>query len=230
MLETDLSEHVRLIRADNDDGGAPAVIAFGGIMEGLGAPEFEFFNTFNRLGMNAMFVRDPQQSWYSRPIPGLGDTTDEIALAIRRMADEYFPGRKIVTIGNSMGAYAAMVFGVLCGFHSALCFSPQTFISRELRTKHRDARWAAQIDPLTSIGYGDVRPLLAGKPNFNADIFIGAKDKLDGVHADHLKDLENVAIHRFTHLFKRPGHSVANWLSKRGRLGPLLDERLRRVG
>jgi prephenate dehydrogenase len=50
-----------------------------------------------------------------------------------------------------------------------------------LRAKRHDARWAAQIDPLTSIGYGDVRPLLAGKPNFKADIFIAAKDKLDEV-------------------------------------------------
>jgi hypothetical protein len=52
-----------------------------------------------------------------------------------------------------------------------------------LRAKHHDARWAEQIDPLASIDYGDVRPLLAGKPGFKADIFIGAKDELDGVHA-----------------------------------------------
>jgi pimeloyl-ACP methyl ester carboxylesterase len=96
-------------------------------MEGLGAPEVEFFNTFNRLQMRARFVRDPQQSWYSKPIPSPGETTDEIALAIRRLADEHFPGRKIVTIGNSMGAYAAMVFGVLSDFHSALCFALEIF-------------------------------------------------------------------------------------------------------
>jgi hypothetical protein len=124
MLETDLSEHVRLIRVDSDEKGAAAVIAFGGLMQGLGAPEFEFFNTFNCLRMSAMFVRDPRQSWYSKPIPGLGETTDEIAQTIRRLADEHFRERKIVTIGNSMGAYAAMVFGVLCDFNSALRFSP----------------------------------------------------------------------------------------------------------
>ncbi len=230
MLESDISEHVRLVRADGDQDSATAVVAFGGIMQGLGAPEFEFFNTFNRLRMSAMFVRDPRQSWYSRPIPGLGDTTDEIARSLRRLTDEHFPGRKIVTVGNSMGAFAAMLFGVRCDFHSALCFAPQTFISRELRAVHNDARWSEQIDALAAVDYADVRPLLLGKPNFKTDIFIGAKDRLDGVHAKHLKDLENVTIHRFTNLFNRPGHSVANWLSKRGRLGSLLHTHLQRVG
>ena len=224
VLEIDLSEHARLFRADGDKDSDVAVLAFGGIMQGLGAPEFEFFNTFNRLRMSALFVRDPVQSWYAGSIPCLGRNTDEIALSLRRLTAEAFPGRKVVAIGNSMGGFAAMMFGALCGFHSALCFAPQTFICPGLRERHGDKRWALQLDAISGVTYCDLRPLLARHPRFKTDIFIGAKDRLDGLHAAHLNDLENVTTHRFAQLFNGPGHDIANWLKQKGRLSGLLQE------
>lgn len=90
-------------------------IAFGGIPQGLGVPVFEFMRALNTAGVSSLFMKDPSQGWYQRPIKGLGDSPTEIANSLSGLLQKCFPGRRVVAVGNAMGGFAAIAFGCLCG-------------------------------------------------------------------------------------------------------------------
>jgi len=102
-MSSNISQHVTLYRSRLDGVlGRHALIAFGGISVGLGMPVFEFFRTLASLGIDVLFIRDPKQGWYQRPIPGLGNRASEIAENIMALTGTLFPNRKIIAVGNSM--------------------------------------------------------------------------------------------------------------------------------
>jgi hypothetical protein len=118
-------------------------VAFGGISKGLGTPVFEFMRTLSMAGVSSLFVKDPLQGWYQRPIEGLGNNPAEMGKRLSELLRENFPGKRVVAVGNSMGGFAAIAFGYLSGLNRVIAFSPQTFISQELRQKNviLDGNW-----------------------------------------------------------------------------------------
>jgi predicted esterase YcpF (UPF0227 family) len=221
MDELTISPHMKVYRSRL--GGARsrhAVIAFGGISLGLGMPEFEFFKTLTSLGIDALFIRDPGQGWYQRQIPGLGDSATEISENISAHVKILFPNQTIITIGNSMGGYAALMFGCLCGFEKILTFCPQTFISPDLRTKHGDHRWQDQIDSIEIQEFADVAELLNHSKSLETHIYVGKDQPLDLIHAQRVAGVKNVAVH----LIEGCGHNVSQFLLDSGRLNTIIDQ------
>jgi hypothetical protein len=161
--------------------GQAAVVAFGGISQGLGIPVFEFVRTLTGMGVACMFVKDPSQKWYSS-VEGLGESPDQIAQTLSRLTKDHFPNRRILTLGNSMGGFAAILFASLCGFEKAVAFAPQTFISRELRRRYEDRRWAAQLDGLQHT-YSDLSTL----PIRPITVFVSPESRLDLIHAERIR-------------------------------------------
>jgi hypothetical protein len=211
-----LSENVQMYAASGEE--KPFVcIAFGGISKGLGTPVFEFMRTLSAAGVSSLFVKDPSQGWYQRPIEGLGNTPNEIAINLTELLRKNFPGKRVVAVGNSMGGFAAIAFGCLSGLDRAIAFSPQTFIGPELRQKYRDTRWQTQIDQIPKIHFGDLKPIVAFK-NIKIDIYAGGKTTLDVVHAHHLDGMQNVHIHLLTEC----GHDASKWLREQGMLDKLI--------
>ena len=131
------------------------VIAFGGLQQhigggrGGGVQPYEFVRSCRKAGARcALFVRDPTRCWYCR---GLGEggaggaggaggvggaggatvgssfTFEGMVEVLRAEVDSVRP-RRLVTIGSSMGGYAAVRAGVLLGADLAVAFSPQVFI------------------------------------------------------------------------------------------------------
>jgi pimeloyl-ACP methyl ester carboxylesterase len=218
VKETTLSENVKLLCAQTPGAAPWAVIAFGGIAQGLGMPVFEFFKTLDALGIDALFVRDPTQSWYQHRIEGLGDGPEAMAAALTTLLERHLPRRRILAIGNSMGGWAAMLFGCLCRFDAALAISPQTFISPSLRREHSDFRWATQIGSIRNPCVEDLRPLLQGSCCPKVSIYVGESDRFDRIHAARLEDIPQVQVHVLEHC----GHDAATCLRDRGMLLPIL--------
>jgi len=214
-----VSENVLLFKAEGSDHAGFACVTFGGIAQGLGVPVFEFFRTLQAAGIDSLFIRDPSQGWYQKPIPDLGPEPQAMAERISALVAECLPRRPVVAVGNSMGGFAAMLFSKLCGFEAAVAFSPQTFITPELRARHDDHRWQEKIDAIPALQLGDLRSVLA-QGSAQVKIFSGARDRLDVVHARHLEGLPRVSVT----LLPECGHDASRWLKGQGRLEEVILE------
>lgn len=199
------------IHMDFQSPGHPLVVAFGGINAGLGIPPFEFFNLLNGVQLNKLFIRDYEQTWYQLGVNEDFRTPNDLAAHIRELAD----GSPIITLGNSMGGYAAILFGVLVQARQVIAFSPQTFLDKWNRLVFFDRRWPRQISRTQNEverngnpkHYLDLRSFLAlhDYPT-EIEVHYSSNHRLDRIHSERLRKSKHVSLspHRTnTHLLTR---------------------------
>lgn len=185
------------------------VVSFGA--KGGGHGVFHFFKLLKPLpGFSKLLVRDPNPHWYNDGIPGVGETVEEIAASIRLEA-ERLGGRRIVTLGPSMGAYAAILFGCLMEAERAIALAPQTVLDSRLR----------HSPPATlELQAPDLAPFIERAPATAVDIVAGWDDPLDVFHAQRVADLPSVRV-----LALRGGvHGFVEDVHREGKLVPLITE------
>ena len=214
--------------AETPDPAMRTLIAFGGIKGALGIAPWEFFRVTEGVDARRLFARDLDQVWYLAGIRGLGGTVDETAAAL---AGE-LPvggGRRAVAVGNSAGGFAAIVFGVRCGFDEVHAFSPQTAIDRSHRARWLDARWLPQMFHVRRLrglapAQLDLRRLLEERAGDGPEIHVHycARHRWDRLHAEHLEGLPGVRLHRY----EEGGHRLVRVLRDSGRLRELLGAAL----
>ena len=111
-----------------------------------------------RGGQNhVVFVTDKNRAWFNRP--GLVERTLNTILehAARRAI------KRVITIGNSMGGYAAILFAGPLGAHRAISFVPQfTMDDRVLR----EARWQNYKAGMTAFHVPSLSDCMAGPTRF----------------------------------------------------------------
>ena len=195
--------------------GSPAVmIAFGGIKLGLGVPTFEFFRLASDLPVHKLFFRDVHQAWYHRGLPGVGARIDEIAAFIQREIGSV-GARRVAVFGNSMGGYAALLFGALIQAQEVHAFAPQTFLSPWQLLKSRDFRWKRDIWRVyLSADYRrhlDLRGALCAAKKTQFHVHFSPTNRLD---ARHLAACANVHLHAHP----EGGHRVVKALRDNGTL------------
>ena len=123
------------------------VITFGGLTAAgharvltPGVAQHELVGSCTRLGVkHALFVRDLLQSWYLRRPPSAADAiadrqdpcTDcyDPLIALLRVEIAALQPKYIVTVGASMGGYAAIRAGVMVGATTAIAFGPQVVLA-----------------------------------------------------------------------------------------------------
>lgn len=202
-------------------------ITFGGLLMRVGMmPPFEFFNVLSESApAKKLFVRDHQQSWYHRGVRGAGPDIEAVRHALEQIRDELRPER-VVTLGASAGGYAALLFGRLLGVDEAHAFSPQTFISPELRRRHGDDRWERRWSALMRSGgyeprYGDLAEVFESTPGDRTRFVVhfGRGDELGSVHAKWLASRAPEVERR---RYDIDDKQVVRHLRERGELQPLL--------
>jgi pimeloyl-ACP methyl ester carboxylesterase len=204
------------------------LIAFGGIYGGLGVPPFELFRATSAIPVKRLFVRDLEQAWYHRGLPGSGGTIEELAQTLRELVDGNGV-KRLVLAGNSAGGYAALLFGTLLGADVALSFAPQTVIDLDVLASMDDHRWDQRLGELADAGALDERwldlartlPALR-RANTRYEVYFDDGFATDRLHAEHIGQLAGVRLHA------RSGgaHSVAQELRSTGELGRILGEAL----
>lgn len=115
--------------------GATLVIAFAGADANIGGagiaggvPSFEFANAFRRAGVDrALFVRDALRSWYLRGIGDAGHDFESVVRVLEREIETVQPSR-VITVGCSMGGYAAVRAGLALRAQTILAFGPQVVL------------------------------------------------------------------------------------------------------
>ena len=197
---------------------------FGGFFAGMGMMPFEFFKSSQILKENKIFFRDFSQAWYQNGLPGIGRDIYEVRDYINQKIAQ-LNASEVFFVGNSMGGYAAILFSTLVGSGQAIAFAPQTFISPLKRLKYRDNRWAPQVlkayrSSIFKKHHWDLQPLLAKRTDLSTiHIFVSRKNRLDFIHANQLRCIDNVTIHEYD----VGGHALVKYLRDAGKLPDILN-------
>ena len=221
--------------------GAPLVIAFG-FVSWTTRPAFDFYGRLRKLEqvsgqhLTKILVRDSGNAWYHRQIAGLGNHVDETAQALRELVRRIAPSQ-VTTLGQSMGAYAAVMYGLLLDAQQIVAFGPLSFLDVQQARLYHELRWLpvmeslAQDPPLS--GYYDLAALCRARATEHTQLHLvfgtrpdvanlGASASesvnLDAMHAQRLAAFGRCTLHPFP----QSGHAVVQHLIDTQRINGLL--------
>ena len=175
------------------------LISFSGVGIGLGVPFFEFKKVVDPHRIKKIFVRDLYKSWYHAGLKGLAESIDESIPVLKELIADS-GARKVLTMGNSMGGYAAILYGILLEADEVMAFAPTTFANWKNRLRYLDLRSHYQYlknAPVKPYHYYDLRQVPGlEKPIIN--IYFDTDYWSDRNHARHLaRGHDNVRLHPY---------------------------------
>ena len=238
----------RLVATTGDDvlvdrivPGAPLVIAFG-FVSWTTRPAFDFYGRLRKLEqasgqhLNKILVRDSGNAWYHRRIAGLGNHVDETAQALRDLVRRIAPSQ-VATVGQSMGAYAAVMFGLLLDVQQIVAFGPLSFLDVRQARLYHELRWLPVMESLAqdppASGYYDLAALCRARATEHTQLHLlfgtrpdaansGASASesvnLDAMHAQRLAAFGRCTLHPFP----QSGHAVVQHLIDTKRINGVL--------
>jgi SAM-dependent methyltransferase len=211
------------VKVDMGSDARTLLIVFGGVTGWLEVPRFDFLRVVRGIPVKWIVVRDLQQAWYHRGIPGHGATIAETADALSSLIARHDVER-VVTMGASAGGYAALLFGALLDAEQALCFAPQTVLDLDVLARMGDHRWERHLASLAAEDaldeqWTDLLGVLGSAPAATrCHVYFDDSFHPDRAHAERLRALECVRLYRFG----AGRHQIGRLLAKTGVLAPLL--------
>jgi acetyl esterase/lipase len=202
-------------------------VFFGGIAGGMGMPPFEFMRIMESIRAKKLFLRDLAQAWYQSGLPSIGPRLVDVTGYLRQTI-ESADCRNVVFMGNSMGGFAAILFGASLKVTAVHAFSPQTSITRRYRLQQWDRRWRSQIHRAYSCAPKaelclDVSPIVEhAKGRTPIHIYFGETNRLDRAHATRMAKLPGVRLHAYA----EGGHQLVRHLRDSGELASILHHAL----
>ncbi|WP_232730565.1 hypothetical protein [Janthinobacterium sp. 64] len=221
--------------------GAPLVIAFG-FVSWTTRPAFDFYGRLRKLEqasgqhLNKILVRDSGNAWYHRRIAGLGSHVDETAQALRELVRRIAPST-VTTVGQSMGAYAAVMYGLLLDAQQIVAFGPLSFLDVRQARLYHELRWLPVMESLAqdppASGYYDLAALCRARATdatqlhlvfgTRPDMANGGASASESVNLDAMHAQRLAAFGRSTlHPFPQSGHAVVQHLIDTKRINGLL--------
>ena len=185
-----------------DNNSNSLLVTFGGIKQGMGMPVYEFYNSLKTIKCDKVFIKDIYQAWYHK---GINEDINNIA-KLKELLKSIIEKKvytKVVFIGNSMGGYGAILFGVLLNIDKVIAFSPQTFIDRMNRFWYKDNRWSNEITNVylnnsNQKRFYDLNTYLKKKSySTKIDVYYSKNDKLDCYHSQKLNKQSNIRFYSF---------------------------------
>ncbi|EIX4510455.1 hypothetical protein MKI77_004442 [Escherichia coli] len=144
---------------------------------------FDFWKSANELPYNILLINNGKNEWYQDSIPGFSSSISETIEKIKYIA-ERLGCNEIITIGVSMGGYAASLFGALLDCR-VLAFSFDTVLKYPL------SRSAKRMPKKTKIIYKNLRPIIKNS-NCRITALCGEMDFPDLLSLSRISDLKNV--------------------------------------
>lgn len=193
------------------EGSTKLVIFFSGAGPRDGT--FNFWKLGNKLGAHRLFVNDSRNHWYQSGVPGLGETIDETLSTIRLWVRK-LGVKEIYAIGQSMGAYGAILYGARLGAR-VLAFGAETMLNLEASNS---ARLLGKNTPMV---HPDLRDLIADarRPIFG---FAGEREPIDLYCMSKVNGPPNYYPRTIADI----GHDMARRLHSRKRLEPFMNRLL----
>ncbi|MEM9829421.1 MAG: hypothetical protein AAF944_02225 [Bacteroidota bacterium] len=204
------------------------LVSFGGVRQGIEIPVFEFFNSISEIDCDKIFLRDFSQAWYQKGVDrSINDVDRVIHFLTNSIRKNQY--KKVCFLGNSMGAYAAILFGTMLNVDRVISFAPQTFIDRWHRLLYADKRWKTEIKSIYAYEnkieeYFDLKQYLNSKNNYKTkiDIYYSPTHRLDKAHAERMRKSLNIKLTPI----KEGGHGVVKTVIDNGSLVTLVEEAL----
>ncbi|UEM22225.1 tetratricopeptide repeat protein [Skermanella mucosa] len=207
---------VEWFRLDRNPDSDVLAVVFSHVSEQPG--RFSFYGSFRDIAVNKLFVNTPGNGWYRDGVPGLGDDVDSTADGIRILMQQIAP-RTVVCVGNSMGAYAALLFGVLINADRVLAIGPETLLDQP---GSRSRGFLAGRPPPSS--YADLLPVLSlPAADRRTSIVIGESDPSDVECARRVAHLPGMRLRSM----RGVGHEVPAMLHRFGAWRPLIRDFVR---
>lgn len=206
----------------DEPGGAEVVLVFfAGFGGGFGGmPAFEFRNTVSDVAAHKLFLRDPSGLWYLGGLPSIGDSADAVAAYVRDHCARH-GAKRVVTVGNSSGGYAALLFGILIDADEVHAFAPKTRLvlpedfhdQEKLRLIHHHM---GKDHP-----YLDIKRLLADGRGARTMLHIHYPngDTVDAKQARRMAGIRNVKLWKY----RWRTHALVRVLKQYGALRPILE-------
>ena len=206
-----MADRVEWCKVERCAGSDRLVIIFSHINEKPG--RFSFYGTFKDIAVNKLLVNIPGNCWYRDGIPGIGDCIESAAEGIRIIMREIAP-RSVMCIGNSMGAYAALLFGTLVNAGHILAIGPETLL------KLPGSRSRTYIGNRPDSPFDDLLPCLSRPAaDRKIDIIFGESDLLDVHCAQRVVHLDGVQVRSL----RGVGHEVPAMLHRFDAWRPLIE-------
>jgi hypothetical protein len=206
-------------------GNDKLLVSFGGIKQGYGMPIFEFKKTISAIQCDKIYIRDFEQAWYHKGISKEINSIDELEKLLNNILSKN-NYKKICFIGNSMGAYAAILLGTILDVDNILAFAPQSFIDKSNRLINFDFRWKKQISSIykykkrKKIFFDLKKHLLNSTYKTNINIYYSPFYKLDKIHSERLQNNKNI----FLHTISEGGHNIVKTIRDNGELSSIITE------
>lgn len=220
---------------DRVEPGCPLIVSFA-FADWNATPSFDFFEQTKTLEqntgirLNRILLRDVENAWYHRGVPGLGTHVDEVAATLRMIIRTIAPS-EVITVGQAMGGYAAIMFGMLIGARRIVAFGPLSHLDPDELARLGDRRYLGAVEQLRAepprTPYFDLLPL-AEALNYQGAVHVvfgtdpgvddSASGHLDAVHAFRLAQAANVTLHPSPDA----EHAVVKWLIDHGQIDDLL--------
>jgi hypothetical protein len=183
------------------------VVSFTGIGAGSDVVQTEeFAGTAARGGRSVLFVTDKRRSWYNAP--GLYEKI------VGQLRPHLAHGGPVVTLGNSMGGFGALLFAAPLGARTALAFGPQASVSP--RIIPQETRWRELTAAIGDFRFEQISDHLGEA----AEHFVlhGSGGK-DAYQIEAFRPRAN--LHHYVLAGGR--HNIAAELKQAGRLSPLIE-------
>jgi hypothetical protein len=200
---------------------------------GIEARPFEFVNSLEDKQCDVLSLRDRQRAYYHLGIKGVGGSIDEVAAYLKDFVSKKGYGM-VVTLGHSMGGYAAMLFASRIGADISIAISAPTFLDPQNRARCNDDRYADEKQKLWESGaekgkYLDLRShflfqeSLGVKDECEYLVFYGENDRLDKTHSNRMMGLQkSLSVFEVA----GGGHNAARLMRDSGILSRLYDTML----
>lgn len=217
--------------------GRPLLICFG-FVDRQGLPQFDFFNrskkleTSTGLAFNRILLRDPLNLWYQHGVPGLGNNVHEVAARLQKVIRLIRPS-ETTTIGQSMGGYAAILYGLLLDVERVISFGALSHLDAARARAEGERRWLNVMDMLQKCPpahwYKDLISVIHGRdvhPQwhflYGTRLLDTGATNMDYLYLQHYATVPGARISTF----REAPHAVVNWLNDAGRTDALLHHML----
>lgn len=162
---------------------------------------FEFVKATAQIPIHKIFLRDAYNLWYHKGLPGLSSNIDETASFLSRYTQnpKY---KKVVLVGNSMGGYAAILFGILLSVNEVIAFCPKTYISPPMRFFTFDwfswrQTWKLFWQIRVQRKYFNLRKIIKKNTKTQCHVYFSASSRIDKLHISQLKTCKLVTYYPY---------------------------------
>ncbi|HWD27336.1 MAG TPA: hypothetical protein VG387_09230 [Rhizomicrobium sp.] len=199
-----------LVRAPSSD---TLVIGFTLPLGTLSLPVNAVHTMLSSKGVNALYLYDSRQVFHLAGTDRFGPGYQALLDGIRALAAE-LGTRRLITVGSSATGLTALRVAMDLDADGALLFSGQTLMPANAepggaRSAHTFARMRANILPMMK----NLRDDVASHPRQHIELFYGAGERRDRMHAANLAGLPNVTLNPIAGLTR---HDSLNEMVVRG--------------